>query len=740
MGRERTWNAVLMAAICAAGIAMVEAGFSLPASAQLRVPNFQLGLPLGTDDSLSQLHSDRTPELHINWLYKEGKVQEGLQELDKLLEQQPDRPLLWLMRAYGHELAGQYTEALNDFDKAQANCAEQLKTDKRMELNLMLFKGIALNKLGKNEQALDCFNKVIQGGGDASAYYARGLVYQDLMDSTKAIENFNLALKANPNNAAWLEGRAFSYCTLGEFSKALADCDRAAQIAPSHLIFETRAWAHHGLHQYDKAIEDTDKALALEPDSVIAYWRRGLAHLAENKSKDAVEDFDRGLAKKRSSLLLRDRALAEIDLKQYDQALKDATASMEELGKEAQPYRIRALAEHAMGEFKKAMDDWNVAVSMEPDDAFTYARRGNTYLALGDWTRALKDFTTAEKHNSQLSLHAEKSRAYRHMKKLDEALSECDSAIKQNPNDETAYEARARIRLAQWRNDDALKDADMAIKVANDPKWINPNEVKALVYSQREQWIKESNECDKTIAINPDEATMFIHRSYANHRLGEFKKAIDDLNEAIKLEPTADNYAARADANLYVDNFDGAISDANQSLKLDPENSYAFMARGAAYGHKGDKTKMRDEFQTGLKLDKEPAYAHATIAEYYMDLGMDEDAVKEYTAAVEAEPTNAQLYRWLGQALLKTGRYKEALTDFDKAVSMEPNYPVAYAFRAEVEMKLDQYDKAIADCNKAVSLDDSCILAYKNRAAAYEKTGKQKEAAADRELATKLGK
>jgi tetratricopeptide (TPR) repeat protein len=713
---------------------------AVPAHAQIHAPNFQLGLPLGADDSMSELHSDRTPELHINWLFKQGKVDEGLRVLDELLQSQPNRPVLWLMRAYGHELQGKYAEALQDFEKAQKQCAPELATDRRMSLNLLLFKGIALNKVGKNQLALECFNKVIDEGGDPSAYYARGLVYQDLLQNEKAVENFTEALKTNPNNAAWLEGRAFSYCTMGDFSKALIDCNKAIEASPNHLAFETRAWAHHGLREYEKSIEDTDKALQLAPESAIGYWRRGLAHLAQNKSKEAIADFDKGMEIRPSSLLLRDKALAEVDLHEYDKAVKDATDAMSELSKEAQPYRIRALAQYARGDYKKALADWNTAIRLEPDDPYTYARRGNSYLAIGDWEKGLADFAMAEKRSPQLKLHAEKSRAYRHMKKFAEALAECDAAIKENPKDEAAYEARARVHLAQWKNDEALKDADTAIGIADDPKWVSPFEVKALVYSQREQWAKEAAECDKSIAANPEEAAMYVHRAYADHRLGDFKKAISDLDNAIRLEPTADNYAARADANLYVSNFAAAIADANEAIKKDPESSYGFMARGAAQGRQGDKEKMARDFATGLKLDKEPAYAHATVAEYYMDLGLNSDALKEYTAAIAAEPDNGQLYRWRGQAYLGNGNYQEALADFDKAIAIEPMYPVAHAFRAETYVKLGQTDKAIADCNTAIEQDKSCGLAYTNRAMAYERLGKGAEAAADRELAAKVGK
>lgn len=734
MVQQRKRKSLVSALICATGASFI---FSIPALSQIHTPNFQLGLPLGVDDTAADVHSDRSAELHISGLFKQGKVQEGLDALDKLLETQSGRPVLWLMRAYGHELQGKYKEALLDFDKAQLHCATELSNDKRMNLNLLLFKGIALNKVGKNTEALGCFEKVIQGGGDPAAYYGRGLAFQDLMQNEKAIASFTEALSFNPNNGAWLEARAFSYCTLGQFDKAVADCTRAIELSPTHIVYETRAWAQHGMQAYDKSVADTDEALKLSPDSVIAYWRRGLAHLALNKSKEAIEDFNKGLAIRSTSLLLRDRALAEVDLRQYDKAIKDATDSMSDLTHEAQPYRIRALALHATGEYKKALDDWNAAIKLESDDPYTFARRGNTYLALAEWDKALADFDQAEKRNPKLALHAEKSRAYRHMKRLPEALKECDAAIAADGKDETAYEARARVQLAMWKNDAALKDADTAISIAKDPKWVSPNEVKALVYSQREQWAKEAEECDKSIAASPEEPAMYVHRAYARHRLGQYEKALSDLDQAVTLEPNADNLAARADAHLYMEQYDAAIADAEEALKKDPESSYAIIARGAALGKKGDKAKMNEDFEKGIKIDKEPAYAHATAAEYYMDMGLHDDAVREYSASVQAEPDNAQLYRWRAQSLLNVGKTAEALEDLNKALSIDANYPVAYAMKAQADVQLGKYAEAITECDKAIALDPACGLAYKNRALAHEKIGHGEAAAADRALAAK---
>src|SRR5690606_2676772 len=66
-------------------------------------------------------------------------------------------------------------------------------------------------------------------------------------------------------------------------------------------------------------------------------------------------------------------------------------------------------------------------------------------------------------------------------------------------------------------------------------------------------------------------------------QMGEFEKAVDELNEYLKAEPqAADGWQNRAVAHRRLGNYEQAVSDASQALKLRPKLAVAYRTRALA--------------------------------------------------------------------------------------------------------------------------------------------------------------
>lgn len=59
----------------------------------------------------------------------------------------------------------------------------------------------------------------------------------------------------------------------------------------SAILWANRAFAHVKLEEYGSAVEDATRAIELDPKYVKGYYRRGSAHSAMGKFKDALKDF-----------------------------------------------------------------------------------------------------------------------------------------------------------------------------------------------------------------------------------------------------------------------------------------------------------------------------------------------------------------------------------------------------------------------------------------------------------------
>ena len=76
--------------------------------------------------------------------------------------------------------------------------------------------------------ALDDFTKLISIRPDAKAYRLRGGVYNSLKRYNDAIADFDSSLRLNPRESMAYQGRGLSYEKLGDTEKAIADYSQAA--------------------------------------------------------------------------------------------------------------------------------------------------------------------------------------------------------------------------------------------------------------------------------------------------------------------------------------------------------------------------------------------------------------------------------------------------------------------------------------------------------------------------------
>ena len=112
----------------------------------------------------------------------------------------------------------------------------------------------------------------------AGAFNNLGVAYAGRRESDRAIENYDRALRLNPNNAAAFNNRGVAYLDKREYDRAIQDFDQAIKLDPNYaLAFSNRGVAYAGKAEYDRAIENYRQARKLNPNGAVDFYLHNLS-------------------------------------------------------------------------------------------------------------------------------------------------------------------------------------------------------------------------------------------------------------------------------------------------------------------------------------------------------------------------------------------------------------------------------------------------------------------------------
>lgn len=186
----------------------------------------------------------------------------------------------------------------------------------------------------------------------------------------------------------------------------------------------------------------------------------------------------------------------------------------------------------------------------------------------------------------------------------------------------------------------------------------------------------------QAIALQPGEASPRIDRAVMNLALGRLPEALEDGDEAARLEPARpDILLVQGDVLARLQRLDDALASYDAAATLSPA-AEPLNRRGGAL----------------------------------QAVGRLEDAAASYEAAVAREPANAAAHRGRGNALYGLGRLQEALASFEQAIALEPSNPVAHYNRGNVLKLLTRFDESLASYDAAIALNPDFAVAHHNRA------------------------
>ena len=243
----------------------------------------------------------------------------------------------------------------------------------------------------------------------------------------------------------------------------------------------------------------------------------------------------------------------------------------------------------------------------------------------------------------------------------------------------------------------------------------------------------------EVIRLQPDMASAHYNRGVVKAELGDYRGAIADYTEVIRLQPDmASAHYNRGVVKAELGQHFAAIADYDVTIRLQPDAADAYYSRGNVKAKLGQYFAAISDYDTTIRLKSDYALAYMNRGNAKAELGQHFTAIADYDIAIKLKPDLPSAYYNRGNAKFRLEQYFAAISDYDTAIRLKPDLPSAYYSRGNAKAKLGQHFAAISDYDIAIRLKPDLAQAYYNRGLAKNRLGHTLEAKQDFQTALKL--
>lgn len=503
----------------------------------------------------------------------------------------------------------------------------------------------------------------------------------------------------------------------------------------------------------DAALQKLNQIIVIDPQFADAYFLKGLIYFKAQDYSSAIIPFDRVVEIRPSSESYYYRGASRYKLNNLNGAYDDiyeAIAGRRNLGIDGSDKIINALAadllsqavnERKKGNYSNAGQLLQKSALLNPDVAIVYFEKGLFELKKNEFRQAIENF------NKALSIsNSDETLFYRGLANIEanEIKSAFNDLSKFINNQPSFIESREYNRILE--------------------KLVTALQSEAMVLQRQGRVDEAILTYSNLLLIQPNNADAYKNRANIYLEQKMYQKAISDLDQLVRLQPSDEVYFLRGKCHLELNNVDAAVNDLVKTINSEggwiampnSENVYDQLAgilfeNGVEHYQKGNYKVAKDKFSLvqlinsdfvqanlyqGLILYRENQYRQAIVnfdkilsvqpsSEAYLYRAKSLIALKDLDGAYndlgqliqsELSKSSQQEYEITmgllsdsfyeeGLSFEKSGRTREAQQRFNQVIKLKPDHSEAHYYNGYIYLKQKQYLEAITAFNKAIDLN-----------------------------------
>jgi tetratricopeptide (TPR) repeat protein len=608
--------------------------------------------------------------------------------------------------------------------------------------------------------------------GAAYYHYAVAHMYEEQVTvygrselANKAIEEYRLAIEADPSSEFLTSGLAELYVKTGRIRDAVMEAQDIIKRDPNNLeahkllgrIYLRSLGDMPGGNGSDNvlklAIEQYEQIVKIEPNSVDNHLLLGRLYRlnndlqkSESELKTAVKlDPNSEEAVTTLSILYTDegdtahalQVLSSIPDAGRSAKLYSALGSTYEQRKEYKKAidafkkaiqldrdnldAIRGLAENLMndGQTDAALEQYEVIADANPEDAQTYLRMGEIYRRQGKYDQALESLKKADTMvPDSLEVPYNMAAVYQAQGRYDEALKLLQDLVKKTEKPDTSYSQADRnnrsifverlgLVYRDQENYPAAVETFRKMLTLGDENAKRGYQDIIDTYRESKQWPQATATAREAVQKLPNdrEVRMVLDAQLAD--TGEADKALADVHSMLNGKPEdREIYITLAQMNTRLKRWTDAEEALNkaESLSTSPEDKeYVYFLRGSTYEREKKYDEAETEFKKVLSIHPQSAVVLNYLGYMNADRGVRLDESLNYIKqAVTLDPGNGAYLDSLGWAYFRLGKYDLAEENLTRASSHMGKDPTVQEHLGDLYQKTGRLKLAAAHWERAI--------------------------------------
>jgi tetratricopeptide (TPR) repeat protein len=564
----------------------------------------------------------------------------------------------------------------------------------------------------------------------AHMYEDQFAVYNRSDLATKAIEEYRLAIDADPTSEYLTSGLAELYAKTGRIRDAVLEAQDILKKDPTNLEAHKLlgriylrslgdVQSGSGSDSVLKlAIEQYQEIIKIEPDNVDDHLLLGRLYRLNNDLQKAENEFKIAVKLQPDSeeavTTLAYLYNEEGDTARAAEALSsvpDATRSAKlysalgytyeqrkEYKKAIAAYRkaieldrdnldaIRGLAQNLLndGQTDAALEQYKIIAEANPEDAQTYLRMAEIYRKNGQFDLALENLKKAESMvQDSMEVPYNIAAVYQAQGRYDDAAQILQDLVKKTDKADNSYSQGEKNNRAVFlerlgtvyrdnNNEQMAIESFRKMLVLGDDNAERGYQQIIDTYREAKQWQKATDAAKEATEKLPNDRGLKMVYAAQLADMGQVDAGLDQVKSLLKGTPEdRDVYITLAQMYTRLKRWPDAEAALDKAAELstkDEDKEYVDFLRGSTYERQKKYDKAEDVFRKVLATDPQNAAVLNYLGYMLADRNVKlEEALILIKKAVELDPANGAYLDSLGWAYFRLGKYELAEDNLMKA-------------------------------------------------------------------------